>query len=322
MLTEFTGNLAHHLEFGHSLVIVAKTIDGASRFHISLCTSKTSTNPSCDVGLRLTCHFREDNIIRNSRQNGTWGEEETNIHLDEYTARNPIVSGDFFMIYIFANEDKFHISINSKPFCTFPYRIPLESIRTLEIRDHIQTIKQIDHRTVFPIPWPAIHASDFGKCFSNDIPILFSPGHVIVITARCFDNKKGQFIIKFTESDTKREELHFNVRFDQKAVVRNSMNKSFEFGPEERHGGFPFTFNQQFTLAIAFTEHEFMFAIDGRPYCSFAYRTQHALQNLVGFKITCLNGLRMDVTQVDHVQMGDVTCRGFESYSAYGYEIV
>lgn len=31
MLTEFAGNLAHHLEFGHALEIVAKTIDGASR---------------------------------------------------------------------------------------------------------------------------------------------------------------------------------------------------------------------------------------------------------------------------------------------------
>ena len=32
MLTEFAGNLAHHLEFGHTLEIVAKTIDGASRY--------------------------------------------------------------------------------------------------------------------------------------------------------------------------------------------------------------------------------------------------------------------------------------------------
>lgn len=31
MLTEFAGNLAHHLEFGHALEIVGKTIDGASR---------------------------------------------------------------------------------------------------------------------------------------------------------------------------------------------------------------------------------------------------------------------------------------------------
>lgn len=36
MLTEFSGNLAHHLEFGHALEIVAKTIDGASRYTTTL----------------------------------------------------------------------------------------------------------------------------------------------------------------------------------------------------------------------------------------------------------------------------------------------
>lgn len=36
MLTEFTGNLAHHLDFGHVLVIVAKTIDSATRFDYKL----------------------------------------------------------------------------------------------------------------------------------------------------------------------------------------------------------------------------------------------------------------------------------------------
>lgn len=166
-------------------------------------------------------------IVRNSRINGAWGEEESHV-MDPNTLPNPIVSGEFFLVYILCCEDSFAISINSREFCRFRYRMPLGTIRALEIRDQIQVIKQVDHRTVFPNPWPAVHASDYFKAFSNDQPILFSPGHVIVLTARCFENKKGQFIIKFMDSDTKREELHFSVRFDEKAVVRNSMNKNFE----------------------------------------------------------------------------------------------
>ena len=203
-------------------------------------------NPNADIGLRISCYFRNDIIVRNARINGQWGNEEIkNIHGESLP--NPIVSGEFFMIYILACEDKFHISINSRPFCTFNYRMPLEALRAIEIRDQIQVIKQVDHRAIFPNPWPAIHASDYFKAFSNDIPILFrwvfvggdfvlnvnifscnSPGHLMVMTARCFNNKKGQFIIKFMDTDTKREELHFNVRFDQKVVVRNGQNKSFE----------------------------------------------------------------------------------------------
>ncbi|XP_053962692.1 32 kDa beta-galactoside-binding lectin isoform X1 [Anastrepha ludens] len=289
------------------------------RFHINLSTAKIVIDPNADIGLRFSCFFRKDVIVRNARINGVWGEEE--IHdIEGHSLQNPIESGEFFVIYILACEEKFHISINNRPFCTFRYRLPLKSLRTIEVCEQIQVIKQIDHRAVFPYPWPAIQASDFGKAFSNDSPIMFSPGHLIVITARCFDNKKGQFIIKFLESDTKREELHFSVRFDQKAVVRNSMNKAFEFGQEERHGGFPFVFNQQFKLAIAFTKLEFLTAVDGYNFCSYAYRTPDVFTNLVGFKVTCINGLHMHVTGVDHLQMGDPSCKGFEKYSKHDYE--
>lgn len=184
-------------------------------------------DPNADIGLRFACSFRKDIIVRNARIGGVWGEEE--IHdIEGHSLQNPIESGEFFVIYILACEEKFHIAINNRPFCTFRYRMPLQSLRSIEISEQIQVIKQVDHRAVFPYPWPAIQSSDFGKAFSNDSSIMFSPGHLIVITARCFDNKKGQFIIKFLDSDTKREELHFSVRFDQKAVVRNSMNKAFE----------------------------------------------------------------------------------------------
>ena len=94
----------------------------------------------------------------------------------------------------------------------------------------------------------------------------------------------------------------------------------YRFGPEERHGGFPFTFNQQFKLAIAFTEKEFLTAVDGYNFCSFAYRMPNLLQNLVGFKVTCINGLHMHVTGVDHLQMGDALCTNFEKYSKFDYE--
>ncbi|XP_013097256.1 32 kDa beta-galactoside-binding lectin isoform X2 [Stomoxys calcitrans] len=289
------------------------------KFNLSLMTCKSIINPKADIGFRMSVYFRENIIIRNARINGQWGEEEAE-GISRYSQPNPIPSGDFFMIYILACEDKFHISINSIPYCTFKYRLPLESLRAIELKDQIQAIKQIDHRSVFPNPWPPIHASDYFKAFSNDAPILFSPGHVIVITARCFNNKKGQFIIKFMDTDTKREELHFSVRFDEKVVVRNSHNSKFEFGQEERHGHFPFVFNQQFKLAIAFTESEFLTAVDGYNFCSYAYRTPNILQKLVGFKIACTKGLHMHVTGVDHVQTGNSLCRGFEELTRFDKE--
>lgn len=52
-------------------------------------------------------------------------------------------------------------------------------------------------------------------------------GHVIVITGIPYGNPKGWFLIKFTEAASKRQALHFSVRFDPYfVVVRNSMNEN------------------------------------------------------------------------------------------------
>lgn len=210
-------------------------------------------------------YFRKEKcIVLNSRSNNEWGEEEifqfpgisnvfsdnsnrnsnsnvtnntsTNRNsstdnknlIDHLLNMNPLSSGEFFMLYLMIGVDSFHIAINNRSFCTFKYRFPVQELRTIELREQIQVIKQIDHRSIYPNPWPSIQASDYFKSFSNDIPILFRVGHLIVITAHCFNNKRGQFIIKFMESDTKREQLHFSVRYDQQVVVRNSMLKNFE----------------------------------------------------------------------------------------------
>lgn len=52
-------------------------------------------------------------------------------------------------------------------------------------------------------------------------------GHVIVITGIPYGNPKGWFLIKFTEAASKRQALHFSVRFEPHfVIVRNSMNEN------------------------------------------------------------------------------------------------
>lgn len=136
------------------------------------------------------------------------------------------IVGDTFQVYIFVGDDRFHIALNGAPYCTFKFRLPLEEIRCLAVDKDVQYIHQIDHRQTFPSPYPPVQITDSNNSFSNDVPKPFSPGHVLVITAIPFGNANGSFIIRFTQGDTKRESLHFNPRFDQKVVVRNSHNES------------------------------------------------------------------------------------------------
>ncbi|XP_058811288.1 32 kDa beta-galactoside-binding lectin lec-3-like isoform X2 [Topomyia yanbarensis] len=273
--------------------------------------------------LHFSVRFLEDIIVRNSKIEGGWGPEERHDGLNELTAPNPITPGELFKLYILVGDDKFHIAINGQPYCTYTFRAPLSEIRAISLFKDIQQIIQIDHRQAFPTPFPAIQLEETFNSFSNDVPKPFLPGHVIVITAIPFGNPRGGFIIRFMENGSKRQALHFNPRFDPHyVVVRNSHTETLEFRrEEERLGGFPFVLDQQFKLAIALTENEFKFAVNGSVFESYVYRSANQLDTLNGFKIQCSNGMQLEVTSVDHMNMGVPDCEGFESYSHPEVEI-
>ncbi|XP_055523921.1 32 kDa beta-galactoside-binding lectin lec-3-like isoform X2 [Wyeomyia smithii] len=273
--------------------------------------------------LHMSIRFLEDIIVRNTKLSNSWGPEERNDGLSELTAPNPVRAGELFKLYILVGDDKFHIAINGQSYCTYMFRAPLLEIRSITIFKDVQQIIQIDHRQIFPTPFPAIQLEESFNSFSNDVPKPFLPGHVIVITAIPFGNPRGGFIIRFTENGSKRQALHFNPRFDPHyIVVRNSHTDALEFRrEEERTGGFPFVLDQQFKLAIAMTENEFKFAVNGSLFESYAYRSINQLDVLNGFKVQCSNGMQLEITNVDHMNMGVPDCEGFESYSHPEVEI-
>lgn len=73
--------------------------------------------------------------------------------------------------------------------------------------------------------------------------------------------------------------------------------------------------DQQFKLAIALTSNKFKFAINGVSFSSFNYRNQNQLDILNGFKIVNALGLHLEVTSVDHMNIGSNECDSFETYS-------
>lgn len=44
--------------------------------------------------------------------------------------------------------------------------------------------------------------------------------------------------------------------------------------------------------------------MDGYNFFSYTWRTPNAMMNLVGFKVTSINGLVVQITGVDHLQTG------------------
>ncbi|XP_061599765.1 galectin-3 [Cololabis saira] len=65
--------------------------------------------------------------------------------------------------------------------------------------------------------------------------------------------------------------LHFNPRFHEQTVVRNS-NLGGYWGPEEREGDFPFVPGRRFELKILVEENMFKVAVDGQHLLEYEHR--------------------------------------------------
>ncbi|XP_065354606.1 uncharacterized protein LOC135949076 [Calliphora vicina] len=316
----FQGTLARNLEYGHILEICAKAQPDGNWFNITLASKTPEDDNKIDVGLQILVYLN-NNMIAFKTAHNEWKEE---IH-HEFSTSVFLVK---FNITIVMSEHNFNIAINNRPCSRISYSLPLDILNTIKITGQLDYIKQVDHRKYFPFTWPPLHISEESVDFSNDQPMSFEPGHVMILKAQLFGNANGRFVLQLKNArNNQREELHVSVRFDNQKFVRNSKTTmckdkrtSIEYlgyGSEETEGGFPFSdFYCPFKLAIAFTETEFYIAKDGQFLCRFRYRTANVLQDIVGVKIRGIDDVIVRVNGVDHIQMDDPQCIGFESYSS------
>ncbi|KRT79436.1 hypothetical protein AMK59_7120, partial [Oryctes borbonicus] len=65
--------------------------------------------------------------------------------------------------------------------------------------------------------------------------------------------------------------LHFNVRFEEDLVVRNSMIDG-KWGEEERYGGNPFTRGKEFVIQIEFTPDDYIIFVNDNKLCNYRHR--------------------------------------------------
>ncbi|KAL1491140.1 hypothetical protein ABEB36_011782 [Hypothenemus hampei] len=76
--------------------------------------------------LHFNPRFSDGIIVRNSMNEGKWGQEERD-------GGNPIIKGQEFKLQIESTEDAFRITINEAKFCNFRHRMPPESACILHL---------------------------------------------------------------------------------------------------------------------------------------------------------------------------------------------
>lgn len=345
MISNFAGNLSCPVEVGHVFMIAGTVTDDAQRFDVNIACGKFEES---GIALHISVRFHESMIVRNAciPEIG-WSNEEREENLIDPDTPMPILPGDKFKIYILVAEGKFQVSINGRPYCDFAYRMDIDQIRTISVTKDVAAITNIDHRQVYPYPHPIIQCNEPKYEFSNDVPKLFEPGHVIIMQAIPYGNPQGTFTIRFNEGDNpKKNALFFNVRFHRGVVALNHTTDNgsygiqkwlliilwtncgflflllyFRFGYEVINGDSPFVIDQQFKLAIGITETSFKFGVNGEFFTEFFFRSPNVRERMNGFTVAGGNGMKLDIRSVDHMNMGIMDCEGFESYSDPNVEL-
>lgn len=217
VLSEFPGT-------GHAFIVSGKTTEDAQKFSVSLANGKAGNS---DIALMLFVNFAEGEITRNSLVNGNWSESEIDENLTSHE-KFPVKRDDDFTIYILVAEERFHVSINEKPFCTYNFKAPTKLIRAISVSGDVDSISQVDHRLVFPSVYPEVSNDTPDVVFTSYIPKKYKPGHIAVVSGVATGSSDSEFVIMFNENGSSRQLIHFNVRFYDQEVVMNTSHGSDE----------------------------------------------------------------------------------------------
>lgn len=131
-------------------------------------------------------------------------------------------------LYILTLDGKFRIALNDEHLCNFNYECDLSFIKLIKVAGDIDYVTQIDHRKIYPQPWPQNQEDLSTVSFSSDYPCKFSENTIIVLRMTLSGSTNGSFFIRFNEMGSKKQLLHLNPRFDEKVIVVNSMNEKLE----------------------------------------------------------------------------------------------
>ncbi|MFH4973884.1 hypothetical protein AB6A40_000593, partial [Gnathostoma spinigerum] len=167
-----------------------------------------------------------------------------------------------------AHDDHFETSIDQKKVHDYKYRLPLDSIRFLEVQGDC---------TLSGVHWGGQY---FQLPFECGFPKgNFASGERLYLSGTPKDN--FSFNLLSRNGDIL---FHFNPRFNEKKIVRNSC-KNGMWENEEREGAFPFKKNIGFDLVFHNQPYAMQIYFDGQRILTFAHRCSDPKRDYVAVRV-------------------------------------
>nr|AAR84192.1 tandem-repeat galectin Gal9-L1 [Danio rerio] len=282
----FSGPIQGGLQDGKSIIISGRVLPGANRFHVNLqCGSHSEAN----VALHFNPRYEDtDYVVNNSYLNRTWGSEERKYE-------SPFAQGQTFTLQILVAQDKYKISTNGRHFMDYKHRIPFTQVDTVAVEGMVEVnsvafqnpAPYFPPQPAFPgfIPPQAGYAPQYAVPPGCGFPAFppapnytipyktvmnggLHPGKNIVINGIVNPNAKR---ITFNLCYRSGIAFHYNPRFDENVVVRNT-NQMEKWGAEERFGGLPFHKGQAFQVTISCNPQHYNIFVNGKQEHTYKHR--------------------------------------------------
>ncbi|CAL1527147.1 unnamed protein product [Lymnaea stagnalis] len=302
IILPYTGLIPGGIQVGTDVVISGRTHPNFDRFSINLCSGP---NLDHDCALHFNPRFNNGKVVRNHKQFGNWGTEET-------SGGMPFRRGHTFEVHLKVEHHGYKVTVNHHHFCDFHHRLPKETVQYIFIDGDV-TITFIQFRgghssvrpSYPPVPSHYISFKFFniynclfisqypgpgGPIFNPPVPFTtpisggLYPGKIIYITGVPFPNPT-RFNVNLACGPYEGSDLalHFDARFvfgsDRNQVVRTHKQNG-TFGHEERHQNyFPFYANTNFELMILVEPGCFKIAVNNQHYTEFSHRI-HPVQRV------------------------------------------
>ncbi|KAB5543290.1 hypothetical protein PHYPO_G00077370 [Pangasianodon hypophthalmus] len=281
----FTGCIQGGLFEGKTVTVTGRVLAGAERFCVNL---QCGTKASSDIALHFNPRYvgNSGHVVCNTLQKSCWGSEQRTNH-------TPLPRGSDFTITFLVNRDSYSVIVNGAHFLEYLHRLPVSRVNAISVDGGVDitsitfqnpatswvaqpsfahTVKSsYASPGVCATPPPYSPPCAYVLPYKTIIQGGLYPGRAITVQG-CINHNADRFCINLRYNSG--IAFHFNPRFNENVVVRNSLMKEC-WGHEERSGGMPFYRGQQFTVNITCDTQCYRITVNGIQ--MFTYNHRHFL---------------------------------------------
>ncbi|XP_077155798.1 galectin-9-like [Ranitomeya variabilis] len=253
---------------GTVVIINGSILPTADRLAVNFACGPCGTD---DIAFHFNPRFDQKTVVCNTMQNNNWGIEEVKSELPFHWALP-------FELRILVTSLNYKVSVNKLHFLEYRHRISLQRVNTLTIGGPL-CLTSVEIQPKGPPPCnPCPCPTQYAIPFQTNINGGLFQGKVIVIRGAVAAHNPQRFNIDLNFCGG--IAFHFNPRFNEKTIVRNSMlNNSWGKEELELHcGGFCFAPGQSFVIEIICEHHHFRVNVNGNHVCNFNYRVPNLQQ--------------------------------------------